>query len=51
VVAVLRHLAESMPEGAEVTVDARELGRTHSAALLALRAEFEQMPQGVHLRE
>ena len=51
VVAVLRHLAESMPEGAEVTVDARELSRTHSAALLALRAEFEQMPQGVHLRE
>jgi glutaminase len=51
VVAVLRHLAESMPEGAEVTVDARDLGRTHSAALLALRAEFEQMPQGVHLRE
>jgi glutaminase len=51
VVALLRHLAESLPEGAEVIVDARELGKTHSAALLALRAEFEQMPQGVHLRE
>ncbi|HEY9306947.1 MAG TPA: glutaminase A [Microbacterium sp.] len=51
VVAVLRDLAESLPEGTEVTVDARDLGRTHSAALIALRTEFEQMPHGIHLRE
>jgi len=51
VVAVLREIAEALPEGAEVTVDARDLGRTHSAALVALRAEFEQMPHGIHLRE
>jgi glutaminase len=51
VVAVLRELAESLPQGAEVTVDARDLGRTHSAALVALRAEFEQMPHGIRLRE
>ncbi|MEI3848275.1 MULTISPECIES: glutaminase A [unclassified Microbacterium] len=51
VVAVLREIAEALPEGAEVTVDARALGRAHSAALIALRAEFEQMPRSMRLAE
>ncbi|MFB7885414.1 glutaminase A [Microbacterium sp. NPDC056057] len=51
VVAVLREIAEALPEGAEVIVDARDLARAHSAALVALRVEFEQMPHGIHLRE
>ncbi|WP_426325562.1 glutaminase A [Microbacterium sp. E-13] len=51
VIAVLREIAEALPEGAEITVDARELGRAHPAALVALRTEFEQMPHGIRLRE
>lgn len=51
VVAVLRELADAMPQGAAITVDARELGRTHHEALIALRAEFERMPRGFVLRE
>ncbi|MBD3940954.1 glutaminase A [Microbacterium sp. NEAU-LLC] len=51
VVAVLRELADAMPAGAAVTVDARELGRTHREALIALRAEFERMPRSFVLRE
>lgn len=51
VVAVLRELSDAMPDGAAVTVDARELGRTHREALIALRAEFERMPQSFVLRE
>ena len=51
VVAVLREIAEALPEGAEVIVDARDLARAHSAALVALRVEFEQMPHGIRLRE
>jgi len=51
VVAVLRELADAMPEGASITVDARELGRTHREALIALRAEFERMPHSFTLRE
>ena len=51
VVAVLRELADALPEGAEVVVDARDLARAHSAALVALRVEFEQMPHGIRLRE
>lgn len=51
VVAVLREIAEALPEGSEVIVDARDLARAHSAALVALRVEFEQMPHGIRLRE
>jgi glutaminase len=51
VVAVLRELSDAMPDGAAVTVDARELGRTHREALVALRAEFERMPRSFVLRE
>ncbi|MEV4688276.1 glutaminase A [Microbacterium sp. LWH3-1.2] len=51
VVAVLREIADALPEGAEVIVDARDLARAHSAALVALRVEFEQMPHGIRLRE
>ncbi|KJL39668.1 glutaminase A [Microbacterium trichothecenolyticum] len=51
VVAVLREIAEALPEAAEVIVDARDLARAHSAALVALRVEFEQMPSGIRLRE
>lgn len=51
VVAVLREVAEAMPDGAEVTVDARALGRAHDAALVALRTEFEQMPHSIRLAD
>ncbi|MFE5409768.1 glutaminase A [Microbacterium sp. NPDC056569] len=51
VVAVLREIADALPADAEVIVDARELARAHSAALVALRVEFEQMPRGIRLRE
>lgn len=51
VVAVLRELSDAMPDGAAVTVDARELGRTHREALVALRAEFDRMPRSFVLRE
>jgi len=51
VVAVLRTLASSLPSGEPVIVDARELARTHPSALLALRTEFESMPQEFRLQE
>jgi glutaminase len=46
VFAVLRELAGGLPEGSTVTLDARELGRTHPAALVALQTEFEGLPLG-----
>ncbi|TQJ32200.1 glutaminase A [Microbacterium sp. SLBN-146] len=51
VVGVLRELAASLPSDAVVIVDASELGRTHPAALITLRAEFELMPDGFRLAE
>lgn len=51
IAAVLRGLVDELPEDAVVTVDARELGRAHPAALTALRAEFETMPRGFRLEE
>ncbi|KQZ84282.1 hypothetical protein ASD56_09845 [Microbacterium sp. Root166] len=46
VFAVLRELAASLPEGSTVTLDAREIGRLHPAALVALESEFEGLPLG-----
>jgi glutaminase len=51
VVAVLREIAEALPEGSEVIVDARALSRAHGSALVALRAEFAEMPRAIRLRE
>ena len=51
VVAVLREIAEALPEGAGSRSTPASSGRTHPAALVALRTEFEQMPHGIHLRE
>lgn len=51
IVAVLRELAAGLPAGAPITVDARELGRTHPGALIALRGEFEDLPDWVWLQE
>lgn len=51
IVAVLREVAAGLPEGMPLTVDARELGRTHPGALIALRGEFEDLPDWVWLQE
>ncbi|MET0296180.1 MAG: glutaminase A, partial [Microbacterium sp.] len=51
IVAVLRELSGVVPAGSSVTVDATELARTHPAALVTLRAEFESMPAGFVLAE
>lgn len=51
VVAVLRELADVLPDGSDVTVDARELARTHPAAMVALRAECESLPEGIRLMQ
>ncbi|MHC2999943.1 glutaminase [Microbacterium sp. HJ5] len=49
VVAVLRELAGGLPAGSVVRLDARELARTHPAALAALEGEFEGLPLGFRL--
>ncbi|QKJ19508.1 glutaminase A [Microbacterium hominis] len=51
VAAVLKELAGAVAPGTRVTVDARELARTHPAAMVALRDEFAVMPAGFRLRE
>ncbi|WP_374315651.1 glutaminase A [Microbacterium sp.] len=51
IVAVLRELSEGLPAGEPLTVDARELGRTHPGALIALRGEFADLPDWVWLKE
>jgi glutaminase len=51
IVAVLRELSEGLPAGEPLTVDARELGRTHPGALIALRGEFADLPDWVWLQE
>jgi glutaminase len=51
IVTGLRQLATTLPPGEPVTVDARELGRTHPGALVALRMEFATMPEGFRLVE
>lgn len=50
IVAVLRELSGTVADGAVVTIDARELGRTHPAALAALEGEFEALPLGFRLQ-
>ncbi len=49
VFAVLRELATSLPQGSTVTLDVREVGRMHPAAIIALQAEFEGLPLGFQL--
>lgn len=51
IIAVLRDVAGGLPEGTPLTVDARELGRTHPGALVALRSEFEDLPNWIWLEE
>lgn len=51
IVAILRDVAGGLPEDVPVTVDARELGRTHPGALVALRSEFEDLPNWIWLSE
>lgn len=51
IVAILRDVAGGLPEDVPVTVDARELGRTHPGALIALRSEFEDLPNWIWLSE
>lgn len=51
VAAVLQDLVGSTASGTTVVVDARELGRVHPGALSALRAEFDDMPDGVQLTQ
>ncbi|MCC2032095.1 glutaminase A [Microbacterium allomyrinae] len=51
IAAILRELVEVLPADSSVTVDASDLGRTHPAALIALRAEFDSMPAGFRLAE
>lgn len=51
VMGALRELATTLPEGSTVVLDASELGRTHPAALVALRVAFASMPPGFRLRE
>lgn len=51
IVAVLREVAAGLPEGARLTIDARELGRTHPGALVALRGEFADLSDWVWLME
>jgi glutaminase len=43
VLAELRDLALALPPGAVIRVDARELARTHPAALVALQTELESL--------
>ena len=51
VLAVLRELAASAPPGAEVLLDVRELARTHPAALVALRTQFDVAAPGFRILE
>lgn len=51
IVAVLRDLAAGMPPDEPLTIDARDLGRTHPGALVALRGEFDDTPAWVWLTE
>jgi glutaminase len=50
VFAVLREVAASLPEGSTVTLDAREIGRLHPGALVALETEFEGLPLGFRIQ-
>ena len=50
VFAVLRELATSLPQGSTVTLDVREVGRMHPAAIIALQSEFEGLPLGFQLQ-
>lgn len=44
VLAVLRDLAVVTPDGSAIHLDARELARTHPAALVALQSELDRLP-------
>jgi glutaminase len=51
VFSVLRDLAAAAPDDSVILVDARELARTHPAAMAALQTEFEAMPAAIRLVE
>ncbi len=51
VLAVLSELAASAPPGAEVLLDVRALARTHPAALVALRTQFDLAAPGFRILE
>lgn len=50
-VAVLREVASGLPAGVGLTIDARDLGRAHPGALIALRDEFADLADWVWLQE
>jgi glutaminase len=51
VLAVLRDLAVVSPSGSVIRLDARELARTHPAALIALKTELDSLPVAITLME
>lgn len=51
VLTMLKELAESAGDSAEIVVDARELTRSHPAAVTVLRAEFESSTSRFRLLE
>lgn len=51
VLSLLREVAASAPEAAQITVDAAELARTHPAAAMVLRTEIDQLGARVRLLE
>jgi len=51
VLAVLRDLAGVTPEGSVIRLDARELARTHPAALVALKSEVDALPAAIRYIE
>lgn len=51
VLALLREAAKNLPEEAIVRLDARDLARTHPAALTVLRAQLDALPPGFRLVE
>jgi glutaminase len=51
VLAVLREVALVVPSGSIIRVDAREVARTHPAALAALKTELDSLPGDVRVIE
>ncbi len=51
VLAVLRDLAVATPSGSTISLDARELARSHPAALVALKVELDGLPASITLLE
>ena len=51
VLAVLGDLAAAAPADSIIRLDARELARTHPAALVALKTELDALPIGFSIQE